>query len=198
MIPRRSFLVAPALLAQDEARYGRVVVQFETELGNIRVALSGDRAPITVRNFLRYVDGGLYDGGVFHRTVKTTRGERRDNQPQSRIKIDVVQGGPNPERKESFEPIVLERTNLTGLRHADGVISMARGGPDTATGDFFFCLGAQPELDFGGQRNPDGQGFAAFGAALEGRDVLGKIQLAPCVQQKLTPPIRIVRVARIE
>jgi peptidyl-prolyl cis-trans isomerase A (cyclophilin A) len=199
MMKRRTLVATPILLgAQEDARYGRVLVRFETELGNIEVALSGDRAPVTVRNFLRYVDAGLYDGGVFHRTVKTKMGTREDNQPQSPVKIDVVQGGQNPEKKQSFGAIELERTAKTGLRHVDGAISMARSGPDTATSDFFFCIGAQPELDFGGKRNPDGQGFAVFGLVLKGREVLDKIQVSRAEGQKLTPPVRIRRVSRIE
>jgi peptidyl-prolyl cis-trans isomerase A (cyclophilin A) len=178
------------LLAQEKNL--RVVVKIETELGEVLVALSGDHAPKTVENFLRYVDAGLYDGGVFHRSVKP------DNQPQSPVKIEVIQGGPNPEKKQSFPPIELERTKLTGLKHVNGVISMARSGPDTATGDFFFCIGDQPELDFGGKRNPDEQGFAAFGMALKGLEVIRKIQQSPVTAQKLTPPVKILRIARVD
>jgi peptidyl-prolyl cis-trans isomerase A (cyclophilin A) len=73
---------------------------------------------------------------------------------------------------------------------------MARDGPDTATGDFFICIGDQPELDFGGRRNPDGQGFAAFGRVVKGMDVLRRIQAAPAKGQTLTPPVRIVQARR--
>jgi peptidyl-prolyl cis-trans isomerase A (cyclophilin A) len=191
-------LLAVPLAAQNDASVGRVVVRFETALGDIEVALSGDRAPLTVRNFLRYVDEGLYNGGVFHRTVKTKKGSREDNQPQSPIKIDVVQGGINPEKRLSYGAIALERTSKTGLRHVDGAISMARSGPDTATSDFFFCIGDQPELDFGGKRNPDGQGFAAFGLILKGRAVLDRIQNAPAEGQRLQPPILIRKISRVE
>ncbi len=188
MMLRRSLLAAgSAVLVRAQEKNLRVVVRFETELGSIDVALSGDRAPVTVENFLRYVDGGLYDGGVFHRSVKM------DNQPQSPVKIEVIQGGPQPGSK-GFEPIALERTSKTGLKHVNGVISMARSGPDTATGDFFFCIGDQPELDFGGKRNPDGQGFAAFGLTLKGLDVIRKIQQSPVEAQKLTPPVKITRI----
>lgn len=198
-IHRRALLSLPAvLLAQSDPRNGRVLVRFETELGNIEVALSGDKAPITVTNFLKYVGGGFYSGGVFHRTVKTKKGNREDNQPQSPVKIDVVQGGVNPNQKLGFGPIELERTAKTDLKHIDGAISMARSGPNTATSDFFFCIGDQPELDFAGKRNPDGQGFAAFGLTLKGREVLEKIQTSPAEAQRLTPPIKIYRVSRIE
>jgi peptidyl-prolyl cis-trans isomerase A (cyclophilin A) len=182
MLRREALLVLGALPLLGQKR---ALVRIDTELGVIEVALSGDRAPKTVENFLRYVEGGFYDGGVFHRTV--TMG----NQPQSPVKIEVIQGGPNPEKKAGFGPIELERTSLTGLKHVNGAISMARSGPDTATGDFFFCIGDQPELDFGGKRNPDGQGFAAFGLVLKGLDVIRKIQGRPAEGQKLTPAVKM-------
>lgn len=76
---------------------------------------------------------------------------------------------------------------------------MAREGPDTATSDFFICIGDQPALDFGGKRNPDGQGFAAFGRVVRGMDVVRRIQAAPSdASQHLTPPIRLVRVKRVQ
>ena len=71
---------------------------------------------------------------------------------------------------------------------------MARDGPDTATADFFLCIGDQPSLDFGGQRNPDGQGFAAFGQVIRGHDVVNRIHQSPVTQQRLTPPIAILRI----
>lgn len=182
-------LVGMPLLGQEKNL--RVVVRIETEKGEILVALSGDRAPKTVENFLRYLDAGLYEGGVFHRSVKM------DNQPQSPVKIEVIQGGPNPEKKTSYEPIELERTTLTGLKHVNGAISMARSGPNTATGDFFLCIGDQPELDFGGKRNPDGQGFAAFGMVLKGLAVIKKIQQSAVAAQKLTPPVKILKMVKV-
>jgi peptidyl-prolyl cis-trans isomerase A (cyclophilin A) len=179
---------APPYLEQAES----VRVVLETELGEIELLLDTRRAPVTATNFLRYVDRGLYDGGVFHRTV------RPDNQPQSPVKIEVVQGGVDPAREgEQLRPIPLERTSSTGLRHRDGTISMARDAPDTAQGDFFICIGDQPELDFAGRRNPDGHGFAAFGRVVRGMEVVRRIQAAPAVEQKLTPPIRIRRAGRL-
>jgi peptidyl-prolyl cis-trans isomerase A (cyclophilin A) len=148
------------------------------------------RAPVTGQNFLRYVDQGSYRGGRFHRTV------RPDNQPDDRVKIEVIQGGPDSLRVKDFPPIKLERTSETGLAHRDGTISMARDGPDTATSDFFICLGDQPELDFGGKRNPDGQGFAAFGRVVRGMDVARQIQTARAQGQRLIPPIEIIDITR--
>lgn len=179
--------------AQDPTRSGpRVTVRLETALGDIVVELDAGRAPGTTTNFLKYVDAGDYEGGRFHRTV--TMG----NQPDNKVLIEVVQAGVNPDKAGSaLAPIALERTNATGLLHKDGTISMARGKPDTATSDFFICINDQPSLDFGGSRNPDGQGFAAFGHVISGMDVVRKIQSSAAEGQKLTPPIEIRRAVRV-
>ena len=174
-----------------------IALEMTTEAGTIEIVLDPVRAPVTVANFMRYVDAGQYNGGVFHRTVTM------DNQPNNDVKIEVIQGAVNPDYRDDsyppnsgFDPIPLERTSATGLRHVDGAISMARMGPDTATSGFFFCIGDQPELDFGGKRNPDGQGFAAFGRVTRGMDVIRKIQVSPRESQRLTPPVVITRVER--
>lgn len=176
----------PATFAQ-----AKVKVLITTELGEIEVELDAARAPITSANFLRYVDAGHYRGGRFHRTV------RIDNQPSNQFKIEVIQAGINSDsEKGSAPPIKLERTNVTGIKHRDGVISMARLEPDSASSDFFICIGDQPELDFGGRRNPDGQGFGAFGRVIRGMEVVRKIQQSAAEQQKLTPPVKIVNIVR--
>jgi len=168
-----------------------VHVLLQTNKGEIELELDEAHAPGTVKNFLAYVDAGAYDGGVFHRTVKP------DNQPNNAVKIEVIQGGPNPARaSQERPPIPLERTNVTGLQHKDGAVSMARDAPDTATSDFFICIGDQPELDYGGKRNPDGQGFGAFGKVVKGMDVVRAIQQAPASGQQLTPPIQILHAIR--
>jgi peptidyl-prolyl cis-trans isomerase A (cyclophilin A) len=168
-----------------------ILVLIQTEKGDIEVELNAAQAPATVVNFLRYVDGKYYDGGRFHRTVTP------DNQPDNKVKIEVIQAGIDPDKtNKEFAPIKLERTRDTKLSHKDGVISMARDGPDTATSDFFICIGDQPDLDFGGKRNPDGQGFAAFGRVVKGMDVVRKLQAAPADGQTLSPPIKILRITR--
>lgn len=176
-----------------QAGEAEVRVRLETEAGPIVVLIDARRAPITAANFLRYVDAGQYEGGRFHRVVR----RRPDNQPENRVKIDVIQAGvSSPKEASPYPPIPLEPTSRTGLRHRDGTISMARLGPDTATSDFFICVGDQPELDEGGRRNPDGRGFAAFGRVVEGMEVVRLIHRAPAVEQSLTPPIRIERALR--
>jgi peptidyl-prolyl cis-trans isomerase A (cyclophilin A) len=191
--------VALTAIAYAQAKPVRVLVQ--TELGDIGVEVDQAKAPNTAANFLKYVDAGHYNGGIWHRTVKL------DNQPESTVKIEVIQAGVNPEfAKSGFAPIALERTSVTGLLHKDGAISMARGMPDSATSGWFICINDQPSLDFGGARNPDGQGFAAFGRVVKGMDVARKIQMAPSSSdrktnteaQRLTPPIKILKVARVQ
>lgn len=179
--------------AGDRIRSASVVrVLMVTEAGNIEIEIDAVRAPVSAANFLKYVDAGKYDGGRFHRTV------RPDNQKDHPSPIGVVQGesaanGPG----DLFPPVRLERTRDTGLLHKDGTISLARAGVDTASDHFFICIGDQPALDYGGRRNPDGQGFAAFGRVVSGMDVVRKIQAAPAMGERLTPPIGIISVRRL-
>jgi peptidyl-prolyl cis-trans isomerase A (cyclophilin A) len=203
MKPRRCFLstrsqsllvlfllvLQTAVLAQRKAV--PVSIRIETEAGNFVAELYPDKAPATVANFLRYVDGGFFNGGCFMRTV------RPDNE-QNPVKIQVIQAVVHPwKENNSFPPIALERTSDTGIRHIDGAISMARSEPNSATSSFFICIGDQPELDFGGKRNPDGQGFAAFGLVTQGMDVVRRIQKSPAEGQALVPLVRIVSIVRI-
>jgi peptidyl-prolyl cis-trans isomerase A (cyclophilin A) len=181
-----ALLMASAVQAQSTVR-----VVIETELGDIELELDAARAPVSVANFLKYVDAGLYDGATFHRTV------RPDNQKTHAVPIAVVQAQSRARgAQELFPAVPLERTRDTGLKHVDGTVSLARLEPDTATDHFFICVGDQPELDFGGMRNPDGQGFAAFGRVVSGMDVVRKIQMASAEGERLTPPIGIVRARR--
>lgn len=168
------------------------VVKFETTEGNFELELYADKSPKTVENFLYYVHEGFYSGGNFFRTVTL------NNQPDNEIKIEVVQASANSKYRSQFRrSIPLERTNETSVKHESGVISMGRSKPDSATHHFFICIGDQPELDFGGQRNPDGQGFAAFGKVTTGMDVVKKIQTSKSNGQNLTPKIKIQRAIRL-
>jgi len=195
----RGFLAAAMVLGACgmtllHAQAGRepVRVRFETALGAFEVELDAARAPIPVAHFLKYVDGGFYDGGRVHRSA------RLETQSARPVKIEVIQAGVNPSRRgEAFPAIPVERTSVTGILHTDGTISMARSGPDTAVSDFFICIGDQPSLDFGGARNPDGQGFAAFGRVVAGMDVVRAIHKAPAEGESLSPPIAITRASRV-
>lgn len=180
--------------AQERAQVrapGTVAIVIETPAGNIEVALDSARAPRTVANFLRYVDGGHFENGQFHRTVTP------DNQPQDSVRIEVIQGSTRRVPRDSgFAAIALEPTSETGLRHMDGTISMARAGANTATSSFFIVIGKQPSLDAGGLRQKDGLGFAAFGNVTRGMEYVRGIQQSPHTNQNLTPAIPILRVRR--
>lgn len=169
----------------------RVVI--ETDAGRMVVELDLARAPLSTCNFLSYVTDGDYDGGRFFRTVV------RATNIANPHPIDVIQAAtPRGADDDQRPPVTLERTRDTGLSHVAGTISMARDGPDTATSSFFIVTHDTPALDFGGGRNPDGQGFAAFGRVVEGLDVARRIQMSPADgEERLTSPVAIRR-ARIE
>jgi len=163
----------------------------KTSMGNIQLELYPDKAPLTVANFLKYVDEKLYDGTNFFRVCNP------ENEKERAIKIEVIQGGDVPGTKQ-FEPIKIETTQKSGINHQDGTLSMARDTPNSATCSFFICIGDQPELDFAGKRNPDGQGFAAFGKVIKGMKVVRKIQAQKSKGQYLLNPVTINSINRIE
>ena len=178
-----------------------VFVSMETSMGAVTFELYPEKAPITTANFLRYVDEGLYDGATFYRAT------RANNDPM----ITVIQGGlwqPWRDGDDDYEfgdrlpPIAHETTEVSGLTHRDGVISMARVEPGTASSEFFVSIGDNKSLDFGGERNPDGQGFAAFGQIVDGLDVVHAINAVATNQgegfagQIITEPVRIISVER--
>jgi peptidyl-prolyl cis-trans isomerase A (cyclophilin A) len=197
----RAAVVGLAVLAgaapqAPELRQNPVVV-FETAKGTIDMEVDSLHAPATAANFLKYVDGGFFDGGTVNRSV------RPDNTIRHDVEIQVIQFQiESARRREQFPPIPLERTNVTGLKHVDGAMSMARNGPDTATASFSIVIGDQPEMDFGGRRNPDGHGFAAFGRVVRGMDVVEVIHASPTGQrgpygtESLEPPIGILKAYR--
>ncbi|NJN28443.1 MAG: peptidylprolyl isomerase [Cyclobacteriaceae bacterium] len=164
-------------------------VKISTSLGEIVVQLEPEKAPLTTANFLKYVEEDFYKGGSFFRTV------RHDNQPDNPVKIAVIQAGAHPWKQNFlYQAITLERTSQTGLKHKDGTIAMARGEPDSAQESFFICIGDQPELDFEGMRNPDGQGFAAFGHVVAGMETVHSIHQARAEGQALMLPIMIMEI----
>lgn len=166
-----------------------ILIKIETEAGSIIAEIYPDKAPLTCENFIKYIDQNKFIGANFYRTV------RMDNQPNNDIKIEVIQGGLGFDVEESpFPPIKHETTEETGILHKNGTLSMARSEPGTASSEFFICIGDQPELDFGGKRNPDGQGFAAFGKIVKGMDVVLKIQQMKDKDQMLIKPIQINKI----
>ncbi len=165
------------------------IVVMETPLGAITLELFPRQAPVTVANFERYIRENRFQGASFYRTVTLK------NQPHNKVKIQVIQGGLfDDQDPKMLSPIPLETTKETGLHHLNGTLSMARDKPNSATSEFFICIGDQPSLDFGGKRNPDGQGFAAFGRVIKGMKVVRKIQEQPARGQQLTPHIPITKI----
>ena len=169
----------------------KVLCIIETSFGDIEVELYQEKAPVTVENFLHYVDQELYDGTNFYRVCTP------ENEKNRKVKIEVIQGGDVPESKQ-FSPIEMETTEETGIKHKDGTLSMARDKPNSATSSFFICINKQPELDFAGKRNPDGQGFAAFGRVTKGMKVVRDIQAQKNKDQYLVEPVVIHSIRRIE
>ena len=147
------------------------LIMLDTPFGEITAELYPEKAPTTVANFLSYIKQNRYDDCHFYRVVHL------ENQPENKIRIEVIQGGLGFDKHPlELKPIEHETTDKSGITHKNGTISMARLEPGTASSEFFICINDQPELDYGGNRNPDGQGFAAFGQVLEGLDILEKIQ----------------------
>jgi peptidyl-prolyl cis-trans isomerase A (cyclophilin A) len=164
--------LTPAFAASTDVRIAIV-----TDRGEIDVALDPVHAPVTVKNFLHYVDGNYYNGATFFRAIPGF----------------VIQGGNKPRESSSDKPISLEPPIKTGLRNLDGAISMARtSDPNSAVSEFYICDGNQPNLD-GGMNDP---GYAAFGHVVKGMDVVRRIARLPAANQMLTTPVRIVRIYR--
>jgi peptidyl-prolyl cis-trans isomerase A (cyclophilin A) len=197
---RRSLLALPvaamfAAGARADTPSSSVRTRVETDLGGFVIEVDPAVAPLTVANYLAYVEHKFLDGGAVYRIVTLA-----NQAPQTRHRIEVVQWGMNlaDGRAPPLPPIVHETTRATGLRHLDGTVSMARSTPGSAASEFFICIGDQPELDFGGGRNPDGQGFAAFGQVVAGQDVVRALHAkGQDATQYLMPPIGVRSVRRI-
>ena len=192
----RTILTASILTAGMNSVAQAQKLLMETDKGNIKIQLDSKKAPVTCENFMKYVDEKKYEKAIFYRVV------RLDNQPDKKVKIEVIQGGVKDDTTKNLPPIFHETTKITNLKHLDGTLSMARNGPGTASSEFFICINNQPELDFGGKRNPDGQGFAAFGQVISGMDVVRKIQVGDTGSgndsQTLKEPVKIIRISRIK
>jgi peptidyl-prolyl cis-trans isomerase A (cyclophilin A) len=155
-------------------------VTIHTNLGDITVELYMQEAPVTANNFLDHVENGTYQNSMFYRVVND------NNQSHNNVKIDVIQGGLFHDSIVDTQAVIIhESTETTGIKHLDGTLSMARMEPGTASIEFFICVGDQPELDYMGKRNPDEQGFAAFGRVIKGMDVVKTIHNLPDTGQYL-------------
>jgi peptidyl-prolyl cis-trans isomerase A (cyclophilin A) len=169
-------------------------IEIRTKPGNIEVELYPDKAPQTVRTILSYIDSGLYKDASFYRVLNM------DNQPSDAPKAELIQGGlwnKKGARRDLLSGIPHESTRQTGILHTNGVISLARQEPGTANTEFFICIGDQPGFDYGGENNPDGQGYAAFGKVVKGIDIVRKIYDMPEEDQYFDPIIPIYNIIRL-
>lgn len=181
---------APAAPAPKE---DLVRVALDTQMGKIVLELDQGRAPITVANFLKYVDGKRYDGQTFYRALKMGDG-------------GLIQGGVRSDARKLLPPIAHEPTSQTGLKNVAGAIVMANGGPGTARSDFFILLSDTPAFDAGHPQG-DANGFAVFGRVVEGMEVVKAILEAPVSATKgdgvmkgqiLEPEVKIVKATRAD
>lgn len=173
------------------------LIVIETPFGALEAELYPKKAPVTVENFLRYVDESRFTNSSFFRIVTQDNEQIYPEQdPESFVSIQVLQGGLPPEHRDLLPPVLHESTAETGLRHQHGVLSMARFEAGTADGSFFICMGDQPGLDYGSKRYSDGLGFAAFGQVIAGWEVLdalyGQAELGEYLEREIT----INRIAR--
>ncbi|MEO8862316.1 MAG: peptidylprolyl isomerase [Ginsengibacter sp.] len=193
----RSFLllvICGYFSCAPQEKYTEPTVKIETNFGDIIVELYPAKAPKTVAAFLSYVDSGYYKNGSFYRVLKSK------DQPSSSFKSDLIQGGiweTKNKMQIALPGIPHETTKQSGLLHKDGTISLARLAPGTASSEFFIVIGDQPAYDYGGDANPDGQGFAAFGRVIEGMDVVKQIHEQPDNETNFTPPVAIKDIVRL-
>jgi peptidyl-prolyl cis-trans isomerase A (cyclophilin A) len=193
---RRSLLAAAVVLTAGPAwaQPLRTRVRLQTEKGPILVELADDKAPITVANFLRYVDSGRMDSAVFYRA----------SHAPGFPNIGFIEGGVKDPAK-LYPPIAHESTLTTGLKHLDGTLSMARFAPGTATSDFSIICGEAPQMDAHPELQGDNLGYAAFGQVIDGMDVVrailamptgGAAQNAVMQGEIIDPPVRVLSARR--
>ena len=173
------------------------VVTLDTTAGAIDITVYPEAAPISAGDFLRYVDGGHYDGQGFYRVVHS------ENDPRG-MGVSLIQGG-RLDREIIGDPIAHELTIDTGMSNKDGAVAIARLEPGTGSATYFFInIGNNDFLDTGGSRNPDGQGYATFARVTAGMDVVREIQAMETVadadpvtpNQTLVDPVIITRAYR--
>ncbi|HVU55292.1 MAG TPA: peptidylprolyl isomerase [Puia sp.] len=168
-------------------------VQIRTAAGDIELELYPQQAPKTVAAFLSYIDSGFYRKASFYRVLND------DNQSSEADRSNLIQGGiwrTNQKKASSLPGIPHESTQQTHILHKDGVISLARTTPGTATTEFFICIGDQPGFDYGGDNSPDKQGYAAFGRVVKGMDIVRIIYARPENNQSFDPPVPIYDIVR--
>jgi peptidyl-prolyl cis-trans isomerase A (cyclophilin A) len=181
------------LLTSCKQKFANPHIVIQTSMGDIEIELLSKQAPITANAFLSYIDSGYFRNSNFYRVLND------DNQPSNAPKTELIQGGiwkSNNKLASALKGIEHETTRQTGIQHLDGIISLARLAPGTASTEFFICVGDQHGLDYGGENNADGQGFAAFGKVIKGMNVVKKIYKANENNQYYDPPITIYNIVR--
>lgn len=195
MMNYRLFVLAMLLLANcTRPKSGNPHVEITTRFGDIEIELYPKQAPVTVAAFLSYIDSGYFDKSSFYRVLLD------EDQPSYAPKSEIIQGGiwkTNSQLLSHIPGIQHETTRQTKLSHTDGTISLARLAPGSANTEFFICVGDQPGYDFGGENNPDGQGYAAFGRVVKGMDVVRRMYAAPERDGEFTPQIFIHRIRKL-
>lgn len=178
---------------KEKTSSGNPHVVIQTKYGEIELELYADKAPATTTAFLSYVDSGFYENTSFYRVLNIS------NQPSNAPKTEILQGGlwrTKNEKARSIKGIPHESTGKTGVKHRDGVISVARLAPGTAGSEFFICIDDQPGLDEGGENVEDKLGYAAFGKVIKGMNIVRKIYMQNDRNQYLDPPVAIYTIKR--
>lgn len=155
----RIFLIA-VLFSSFTAIAANPTVIMETSAGTVEIELNEEKAPVSVKNFLSYVDKKFYDNTIFHRVINNF----------------MIQGGGFEEgmkEKKTGSPIINEAKN--GLRNEEGTIAMARtNDPNSATSQFFINVANNESLNY---PSPDGHGYAVFGKVTKGMHVVNRIKM---------------------
>jgi peptidyl-prolyl cis-trans isomerase A (cyclophilin A) len=181
------------LLGCNTTRQKNPHIEIQTRIGNIELELFAEQAPQTVHAIVSYIDSGLYKNASFYRVLNM------NNQPSDAPKAELIQGGlwnKKDVQRDLLKGIPHETTRQTGILHTNGVISLARQEPGTANTEFFICIGDQPGFDYGGENNPDRQGYAAFGKVVRGMDIVRRIYDMPDEDQYFDPPVEIYNIVK--
>lgn len=192
-LTKNIFFVFMFMLTACGTKYKNPHIEIQTEFGDIEIELYPDQAPKTVAAFLSYIDSGYFKRSSFYRVLND------ENQPSNVPKTELIQGGiwkTNNKLASQLKGIPHETTQQTRILHKNGVISLARLAPGTATTEFFICVGDQPGLDYGGENMEDHQGYAAFGKVVKGMDVIRKIYSKNEDGQYFSPPVGIFDIVR--
>lgn len=187
-----AFTIVIIAVQSCSSNYKNPHVRIETRLGDIEIELYPDQAPQSVAAFLSYVDSGFYKNASFYRVLNT------ENQSMDAAKAELIQGGLYRSKiRPNVKGIPHETTEKTKILHKNGTVSLARVEPGSATTEFFICIGDQPGFDYGGENNPDKQGYAAFGKVVNGMDIVMKIYGRNESGQYFDPPVDIYNIKRL-